>query len=621
MIRNNNVYDNSNINNNFNSNFISNNNNNNNNINNNPNNINNNLNINDRNNSNDLSNKGNINNVSNPYQNLNLDFNINDPRNNNMNNQNPNNKHPNTQNINSFPNNNNFFNNINNNSNINNNNNNYNHHNNMMIVEDIPMCQVCKDINITYLDCLHPICLNCFKNKIETELYSSKCSICSSEIKQEYIKNIIGNAKFHDLESKLLQSQLGNGKKINCTKCKEIFMFEIGNVDYNQKDDKGFKLSAQMCEDFSQNRCKCPYCKVEFCANCKLSPYHRGMSCDEFSKYQSSSKCRFCEVAININNKGPTDDVCSKSECISVYSTCCKKKLPCDHNCLGHIKETDCIPCLIPECKDYYDKYNQNSDEFCVICYTESLQAAPIVKTECGHYYHYHCIKTKLENKWVGPKITFNYAQCSQCNSKLNFPNNMDLQKLADESKKLEDDVLDKIIKRMKLEGLDKDKKLTDPNSIYYNKPIEFGKKSVAYNMCYKCKKPYFAGLRDCLADDGADNRQHDPKDLICGGCGALDGVAGINDCKKHGKEFIEYKCKFCCDISCWFCWGTTHFCEKCHAKQCKGEYVTKIKKCDLPKCPGENKCPLKIKHPDNGEEFALGCSICKNDLANNVNF
>ena len=36
-----------------------------------------------------------------------------------------------------------------------------------------------------------------------------------------------------------------------------------------------------------------------------------------------------------------------------------------------------------------------------------------------------------------------------------------------------------------------------------------------------------------------------------------------------------------------------------------------------IPKCPGKAKCPLKIEHPANGEEFPLGCSICRNMQAN----
>jgi E3 ubiquitin-protein ligase MYCBP2 len=48
---------------------------------------------------------------------------------------------------------------------------------------------------------------------------------------------------------------------------------------------------------------------------------------------------------------------------------------------------------------------------------------------------------------------------------------------------------------------------------------------------------------------------------------------------------------------------------------------VTKIPKDKLPKCNGESQCKLKIKHPPNGEEFALGCSICRNDAANRRDF
>jgi len=32
----------------------------------------------------------------------------------------------------------------------------------------------------------------------------------------------------------------------------------------------------------------------------------------------------------------------------------------------------------------------------------------------------------------------------------------------------------------------------------------------------------------------------------------------------------------------------------------------------ELPKCPGKERCPLRVKHPPNGKEFSLGCSLCK---------
>ena len=41
---------------------------------------------------------------------------------------------------------------------------------------------------------------------------------------------------------------------------------------------------------------------------------------------------------------------------------------------------------------------------------------------------------------------------------------------------------------------------------------------------------------------------------------------------------------------------------------------MSRKSKSELPKCEGIDKCPLRIKHPDNGEEYALGCAICRND-------
>ena len=43
--------------------------------------------------------------------------------------------------------------------------------------------------------------------------------------------------------------------------------------------------------------------------------------------------------------------------------------------------------------------------------------------------------------------------------------------------------------------------------------------------------------------------------------------------------------------------------------------YVT-IPKEKLPKC-NHKTCELRMKHPPNGEEFALGCSVCRNNEEN----
>lgn len=73
----------------------------------------------------------------------------------------------------------------------------------------------------------------------------------------------------------------------------------------------------------------------------------------------------------------------------------------------------------------------------------------------------------------------------------------------------------------------------------------------------------------------------------------------------------------FCCS----FIRGTTHFCDSCHKRQCNGDYVSKLPKDKLPKCLEGNKCPVGGGHKPNGDEAALGCSLCRNARDNQKEF
>lgn len=487
--------------------------------------------------------------------------------------------------------------------------------NKFMDLDNIEVCQGCGSPNITYYECAHPICFECIMKFINKDLYSVKCLKCNEEVSEFFIKQLIGDEKYKELEMAILYGvHVKNAIICPNNNCKEQIIFETGNVNYNEKDDKGQKMSSKACEDYANQRCRCPTCKTEFCVNCKINPYHIGRSCEEYKIYLNSKKCKYCGVTVNAGNKGPSSECCKHEDCKERYKDSCKKKLKCGHDCPGLATEEICMNCLNSDCKEFNDKFNQDLDSYCNICFTEGLGAAPCVRFDCGHIYHYHCIKSTIEKKWIGPEINLKFCKCSLCQQWLSSSNNNEVNNMIKPYKDLEEKLIKMTEQRLKLEGLDKDKRLNDPNDKYYKKPLEYGLAKIQYYMCFKCKKPYFAGLKECGAQN---DRDHNPSDLICGACGSLDGVEGVSECKKHGKDFIEYKCKFCCEISSWFCWGTTHFCESCHAKQCRHEYVTKIPKDKLPKCLGAESCKLKIKHPPNGEEFALGCSLCRNDKAN----
>ena len=89
-----------------------------------------------------------------------------------------------------------------------------------------------------------------------------------------------------------------------------------------------------------------------------------------------------------------------------------------------------------------------------------------------------------------------------------------------------------------------------------------------------------------------------------------------IQACQHHGAEFVEYKCRYCCSLAVFFCFGTTHFCNRCHDDAGRLRHTTRLAKC--PAGPtsislDSGQCPLKMDHPPTGEEFVLGCAICRN--------
>lgn len=60
--------------------------------------------------------------------------------------------------------------------------------------------------------------------------------------------------------------------------------------------------------------------------------------------------------------------------------------------------------------------------------------------------------------------------------------------------------------------------------------------------------------------------------------------------CPKHGTDYLEYKCRYCCSVAVFFCFGTTHFCNPCHDDF---QRVANIPKSELPQCPVAPKVPI----------------------------
>ncbi|RZF32318.1 hypothetical protein LSTR_LSTR001782 [Laodelphax striatellus] len=311
-----------------------------------------------------------------------------------------------------------------------------------------------------------------------------------------------------------------------------------------------------------------------------------------------SGVCRFCGAT---GNSGllAIGNVCADQECQEHGRNVCTKTLECSHPCSGIRGETQCLPCL-HNCAQVAS-LKQDADDMCMICFTEALACAPSIQLRCGHVFHLHCCRNVLQNKWAGPRITFSFSQCPICKAPIEHPV---LSSLLAPIRQLWEDVRRKAVMRLEYEGLDQPGR---PD------PASYAMDRYAYYVCFKCGKAYYGGEARCDLELGGTD--FDPSELVCGACS---DVSRAQMCPKHGTDFLEYKCRYCCSVAVFFCFGTTHFCNACHDDF---QRVTNIPTAELPRCPAGPKaksldgeeCPLHVKHPPTGEEFALGCGVCRN--------
>lgn len=296
--------------------------------------------------------------------------------------------------------------------------------------------------------------------------------------------------------------------------------------------------------------------------------------------------------------------VCSTADCVELAKSLCTRTLPCGHACNGVRDEATCLPCLRGCSKDVV---KMDADDQCPICFTSSLSDEPCIRLDCAHVFHYRCVQRLLTNRWTGPRIVFGFCRCSVCSQSLLQSTHPLLAAALQPLRELYGEVRKKALMRLSYDGLESQGGKTE------DERAAFALDKYAYYPCFKCKKPYFGGLRAC--QDAMLGDEFNPADLVCPMC--VEGPA-MQECPRHGTDFLEYKCRFCCSVAVFFCFGTTHFCNPCHDDH---QRCVSTAKDALPHCPAGprltqldgTECPLHVRHPPTGEEFALGCGVCRN--------
>lgn len=453
--------------------------------------------------------------------------------------------------------------------------------------EDVAQCDVClRTVPLSvciFLEwCSHCMCLSCMSVCAEKHTlapYATPCNMpcpafgCPATLLRSEVALLVSGERFAQLEANEVRYAL-HEDYVACPKCLFVFESYHGN-DVLPTDPLRLKI-------------QCAACETEFCKRCNTSPFHEGKACRDGGAGQFTPKCRYCgNSAVALE-----PPVCDARECETKGSMACTVTKPCGHMCHGTNGEAVCVPCLEDSCASTQSALTHSADDYCVICYTEALRDAPCLQLDCGHVFHFHCLQTKLEKRWPTARIGFTFFGCPLCG--VDITHHL-LSKWVDPIRRIRDHLESRYVERLRMEGLHECHALVDPSSAYYNKPVDYGRDNLNYYMCSKCSKPYYGGLRAC---QDVNREEPNRADLICGGCSAGSAV-----CDKHGNQYMEWKCKYCCNTAVWYCWGTTHFCELCHSPP---------RKSVREECPGEEHCPLRGKHQPNGVEFAIGCAMCR---------
>ena len=108
-------------------------------------------------------------------------------------------------------------------------------------------------------------------------------------------------------------------------------------------------------------------------------------------------------------------------------------------------------------------------------------------------------------------------------------------------------------------------------------------------------------------------------EDLRCPKCISDELGFGQSTCPKglHGDKYIDYKCRFCCNIALYVCFAGTHMCDSCHKKACKQTLNFYRNESDIKCSNPHGKCPLGIRDHVQAwktPSFSLGCSLCRSE-------
>ena len=81
---------------------------------------------------------------------------------------------------------------------------------------------------------------------------------------------------------------------------------------------------------------------------------------------------------------------------------------------------------------------------------------------------HFECILTQVQKRWNGPRMVFNYLDCSECKKQISCKSNAKLTQAIKKEIKLKEVVIKKALERAKFEDLHKEPRLSKPGDAFF---------------------------------------------------------------------------------------------------------------------------------------------------------
>jgi hypothetical protein len=286
-------------------------------------------------------------------------------------------------------------------------------------------------------------------------------------------------------------------------------------------------------------------------------------------------------------------------------------ELQCGCPCNGVEDEEKCPPCLTHQLPI--------ADQLCPLCLSEPLSSLPIIQlpAPCGHVFHHQCVVQQLDARWPHHRLTFTFLLCSLCRHPLRHPS---LHSQLSPLLELKGAVEQRALTRLYYEGRERDKDVQQAGGRFYGDELGYALHLFVFYQCHKVTStrpidgerdkcsaaahphvpslpcPLFSVISLTLVESIAVRRTRPtwmsrPNISSAPGhihtsltCSALSGKRqdcspssslltnarpvplldvfscadkSSRQCPTHGRDWLAYKCRFCCRLATFFCWST----------------------------------------------------------------